>query len=135
MMKQYAPALKHIADIIEKGIREHPGKYFQVEWFCISHFISDLDRGSSDDYVDCSCHLANFTTYCKILLYFFILSGVVNRILRLWYFDLIFKETFHVSLLFCDNVDPSFFDRVECWHDNRGYWSSKCWKHKGKLTN
>lgn len=24
MMKQYAPALKHIADIIEKGIREHP---------------------------------------------------------------------------------------------------------------
>ena len=23
--KQYAPALKHIADIIEKGIREHPG--------------------------------------------------------------------------------------------------------------
>ena len=24
-MKQYAPALKHIADIIEKGIREHPG--------------------------------------------------------------------------------------------------------------
>ena len=26
MMKQYAPALKHIADIIEKGIREHPGK-------------------------------------------------------------------------------------------------------------
>lgn len=25
-MKQYAPALKHIADIIEKGIREHPGK-------------------------------------------------------------------------------------------------------------
>ena len=25
MMKQYAPALKHIADIIEKGIREHPG--------------------------------------------------------------------------------------------------------------
>ena len=28
MMKQYAPALKHIADIIEKGIREHPGLYF-----------------------------------------------------------------------------------------------------------
>jgi tetratricopeptide repeat protein 30 len=25
MMKQYAPALKHIADIIERGIREHPG--------------------------------------------------------------------------------------------------------------
>lgn len=25
-MKQYAPALKHIADIIEKGIREHPGE-------------------------------------------------------------------------------------------------------------
>ncbi|XP_052264590.1 tetratricopeptide repeat protein 30A-like isoform X2 [Dreissena polymorpha] len=24
MMKQYAPALKHIADIIEKGIKEHP---------------------------------------------------------------------------------------------------------------
>ncbi|XP_041363711.1 tetratricopeptide repeat protein 30A-like [Gigantopelta aegis] len=24
MMKQYAPALKHIADIIERGIREHP---------------------------------------------------------------------------------------------------------------
>ncbi|CAG5118639.1 unnamed protein product, partial [Candidula unifasciata] len=24
MLKQYAPALKHIADIIEKGIREHP---------------------------------------------------------------------------------------------------------------
>lgn len=24
-LKQYAPALKHIADIIEKGIREHPG--------------------------------------------------------------------------------------------------------------
>ena len=23
--KQYVPALKHIADIIEKGIREHPG--------------------------------------------------------------------------------------------------------------
>jgi tetratricopeptide repeat protein 30 len=29
MLKQYAPALKNIADIIEKGIREHPGnKYF-----------------------------------------------------------------------------------------------------------
>lgn len=28
MMKQYAPALKHIADIIEKGIREHPGNMF-----------------------------------------------------------------------------------------------------------
>ena len=27
MMKQYAPALKHIADIIEKGIREHPGRH------------------------------------------------------------------------------------------------------------
>ncbi|KAH3867176.1 hypothetical protein DPMN_030301 [Dreissena polymorpha] len=27
MMKQYAPALKHIADIIEKGIKEHPGVY------------------------------------------------------------------------------------------------------------
>lgn len=25
-LKQYAPALKHIADIIERGIREHPGK-------------------------------------------------------------------------------------------------------------
>jgi tetratricopeptide repeat protein 30 len=25
MMRQYAPALKHIADIIERGIREHPG--------------------------------------------------------------------------------------------------------------
>ena len=25
MLKQYAPALKHIADIIEKGIRDHPG--------------------------------------------------------------------------------------------------------------
>lgn len=25
MMKQYAPALKHIADIIEKGIKEHQG--------------------------------------------------------------------------------------------------------------
>lgn len=25
-MKQFAPALKHIADIIERGIREHPGK-------------------------------------------------------------------------------------------------------------
>lgn len=24
-LKQYAPALKHIADIIERGIREHPG--------------------------------------------------------------------------------------------------------------
>lgn len=28
MMKQYAPALKHIADIIERGIREHPGTKF-----------------------------------------------------------------------------------------------------------
>ena len=28
MMHQYAPALKHIADIIEKGIREHPGKTY-----------------------------------------------------------------------------------------------------------
>ena len=26
MLKQYAPALKHIADIIERGIREHPGE-------------------------------------------------------------------------------------------------------------
>ena len=26
MLKQYAPALKHIADIIERGIREHPGQ-------------------------------------------------------------------------------------------------------------
>ena len=31
-LKQYAPALKHIADIIERGIREHPGK--------IDHFIA-----------------------------------------------------------------------------------------------
>lgn len=31
MMKQYAPALKHIADIIEKGIREHPGKTLKFE--------------------------------------------------------------------------------------------------------
>jgi tetratricopeptide repeat protein 30 len=23
-MKQYGPALKHIAEIIEKGVREHP---------------------------------------------------------------------------------------------------------------
>ncbi len=28
MLKQYAPALKHIADIIERGIREHPGMIF-----------------------------------------------------------------------------------------------------------
>lgn len=27
MLKQYAPALKHIADIIERGIREHPGMF------------------------------------------------------------------------------------------------------------
>lgn len=26
MLKQYAPALKHIADIIERGIRMHPGE-------------------------------------------------------------------------------------------------------------
>ncbi len=25
MLRQYAPALKNIADIIEKGIKEHPG--------------------------------------------------------------------------------------------------------------
>ena len=36
MMKQYAPALKHIADIIEKGIREHPGK---LEFSCKEHWI------------------------------------------------------------------------------------------------
>ena len=30
MMKQYAPALKHIADIIERGIREHPGKIWMT---------------------------------------------------------------------------------------------------------
>ena len=30
-MKQYAPALKHIADIIERGIREHPGKHILKE--------------------------------------------------------------------------------------------------------
>ena len=27
MLKQYAPSLKHIAEIIEKGIKEHPGRY------------------------------------------------------------------------------------------------------------
>lgn len=31
-MKQYAPALKHIADIIERGIREHPGIYAIVRF-------------------------------------------------------------------------------------------------------
>ena len=25
MMRQYAPSLKHIAEIIERGIKEHPG--------------------------------------------------------------------------------------------------------------
>lgn len=33
-MKQYAPALKHIADIIERGIREHPGIYLNPLLFC-----------------------------------------------------------------------------------------------------
>ena len=32
MMKQYAPALKHIADIIERGIREHPGIVVEKSW-------------------------------------------------------------------------------------------------------
>ena len=31
MLKQFAPALKHIADIIERGIREHPGKTPKVQ--------------------------------------------------------------------------------------------------------
>lgn len=26
-LKRFAPALKHIADIIERGIRDHPGKF------------------------------------------------------------------------------------------------------------
>lgn len=29
-MKQYALALKHIAEIIERGIREHPGNYLEI---------------------------------------------------------------------------------------------------------
>lgn len=46
MMKQYAPALKHIADIIERGIREHPGKFkcrmkcFYALWQNISNHES-----------------------------------------------------------------------------------------------
>lgn len=36
-MKQYAPALKHIADIIERGIREHPGV---VASFVDKYFLS-----------------------------------------------------------------------------------------------
>ena len=27
MLRQYAPSLKHIAEIIERGIKEHPGVY------------------------------------------------------------------------------------------------------------
>ncbi len=30
MLKQYAPALKNIADIIEKGIKDHPGMWTVV---------------------------------------------------------------------------------------------------------
>ena len=40
-MKQYAPALKHIADIIEKGIREHPGIEMDLEWFSLSMQLPD----------------------------------------------------------------------------------------------
>ena len=40
-MKQYAPALKHIADIIEKGIREHPGIEMDLEWFGLSMQLPD----------------------------------------------------------------------------------------------
>ena len=37
MMKQYAPALKHIADIIEKGIKEHPG---MLETYIVTCFFN-----------------------------------------------------------------------------------------------
>ena len=39
MMKQYAPALKHIADIIEKGIREHPGMPHKFTVFLLYLFV------------------------------------------------------------------------------------------------
>ena len=45
-MKQYAPALKHIADIIERGIREHPGIHFIMN-FLYQHlqiFLPYLDH-------------------------------------------------------------------------------------------
>lgn len=45
-MKQYAPALKHIADIIERGIREHPGIQFIMN-FLYQHlqiFLPYLDH-------------------------------------------------------------------------------------------
>lgn len=34
-LKQLAPALKHIAEIIEKGVREHPelGTLYQITYF------------------------------------------------------------------------------------------------------
>ena len=34
MLKQYAPSLKHIAEIIEKGIKEHPGMHVCVVNTC-----------------------------------------------------------------------------------------------------
>lgn len=40
MLKQYAPALKHIADIIERGIREHPGSLQSVDMIYLIIFIN-----------------------------------------------------------------------------------------------
>jgi len=34
--KHYAPALKHIADIIEKGIREHPGLLLFTNFYVLT---------------------------------------------------------------------------------------------------
>ena len=38
-LKQYAPALKHIADIIERGIREHPGQSHMQHYLLNSFFF------------------------------------------------------------------------------------------------
>lgn len=50
-LKQYAPALKHIADIIERGIREHPGTILLVGGRS-SIFFAELSVGMVTELVE-----------------------------------------------------------------------------------
>ena len=64
MLKQYAPSLKHIAEIIEKGIKEHPGTFV----YYVPHalmYLYELYCSYSKSYLSHSFYiLGQVRTYC-----------------------------------------------------------------------
>ncbi len=58
-MRQYDISLKHIADIIEKGIKDHPGKFskacFAKNYFIVylvNYFCKELSVGMQTDGIE-----------------------------------------------------------------------------------